>query len=246
MSTREVIQDIVKHTADFTAVKITGTETETLLDAMNSDRTVILKAKLHDAEADLQGEIGMGNLGFLAGVSRLSNYQDDDAAVEVKHRDRDGVSTPDHLVFTDAEGNNDHYRFMSKEVIDQTLQSVKFKGVNWDITFQPEKSKVKELQQVASIYGEIAPNFTVKTEDGNLIVKVGAADGSYTGKRTFATNVDGNLGQGYAWPLAQVLSILKLGMESECTMNISSVGALQISVKSGIAQYDYILPAMTI
>ena len=215
MNTREVIQDIVKHTAGpagFTAVKVTGTENETLLDAMNQDRTVILKAKLKNPVTELQGEIGMGNLGFLAGVTNLSNYQDEAATVEVKSVERNGAPSPDHLIFKDADNNTDRYRFMSKEIIDQTLQTVKFKGADWDISFEPTKSKVKELQQVAAIYGEIEPNFTVKTDDGNLIVTVGAADGSYTGKRTFATNVEGTLKQGFAWPLTQVLSILKLGL----------------------------------
>ena len=154
--------------------------------------------------------------------------------------------TPDHLLFKDAEGNTDQYRFMSKEIIEQTLQTVKFKGVEWDVTFEPTKAKVAELQALAGIYGGIEPNFTVKTEDGNLIVTVGAADGSFTGKRTFANNVNGDINQGFAWPLAQVLAILKLGMSGHCVMQISSKGALMVSVDSGIGKYDYILPALTV
>jgi len=46
--------------------------------------------------------------------------------------------------------------------------------------------------------------------------------------------------------LAQVLSILKLGMSGACVMQISKRGALQISVDSGIGQYNYILPALTV
>ena len=102
------------------------------------------------------------------------------------------------------------------------------------------------LKQIAGIYGGIEPNFTVKTEDGDLIITVGAADGSFTGKRTFAKNVDGEIKEGFAWPLSQVLAILKLGMSGSCVMQISSKGALQISVDSGIGQYDYILPAQTV
>lgn len=248
-NTRDIVQDIVKHTAGLgfiAAVKVTGTDSETLLDAMDTDRSVILKAKLHTAEPDFQGEFGLGNLGFLSGVAGLANYQAEGATVEVGHRDRNGVSTPEQLMFKDADGNTDRYRFMTKELVEQALQTVKFKGVEWDITVQPTKQKVSELQQVAGIYGGIEPNFTVKTEDGNLIFTVGAQDGSYTGKRKFATNVDGELREGFAWPLSQVLAILKLGMSGTCIMQISSKGALQISVDSGIAKYDYILPAQTV
>ena len=249
MSTRDIVQDIVKHTAGLgfiTSVKVTGTDESTTLDAMDADRTVILQAKLHNTVEEFTGEFGLGNLGFLAGVTALGNYQTDDATVDVVARDRNGVSSPDHLMFKDAEGNTDQYRFMSKEIIEQTLQTVKFKGVEWDVTLEPTKAKVNELQQVAGIYGGIEPNFTVKTEGSDLIVTVGAADGSFTGKRTFAQNVNGEITEGYAWPLAQVLAILKLGMSGTCVMQISKKGALMISVDSGIGKYDYILPALTV
>lgn len=249
MSTRDIVQDIVKHTAGLgfiTSVKVTGTDESTTLDAMDADRTVILQAKLHNTVDEFKGEFGLGNLGFLAGVTALGNYQTDDATVDVVARDRNGVSSPDHLMFKDADGNTDQYRFMSKEIIEQTLQTVKFKGVEWDVTLEPTKAKVNELTQVAGIYGGIEPNFTVKTEGGDLIVTVGAADGSFTGKRTFANNVSGEITEGYAWPLAQVLAILKLGMSGTCVMQISKKGALMISVDSGIGKYDYILPALTV
>ena len=249
MSTRDIVQDIVKHTAGLgfiTSVKVTGTDESTTLDAMDADRTVILQAKLHNTVEEFTGEFGLGNLGFLAGVTALGNYQTDDATVDVVARDRNGVSSPDHLMFKDVDGNTDQYRFMSKEIIEQTLQTVKFKGVEWDVTLEPTKAKVNELQQVAGIYGGIEPNFTVKTEGSDLIVTVGAADGSFTGKRTFAQNVNGEITEGYAWPLAQVLAILKLGMSGTCVMQISKKGALMISVDSGIGKYDYILPALTV
>jgi len=249
MSTRDIVQDIVKHTAGLgfiTSVKVTGTNESTTLDAMDADRTVILQAKLHNTVEEFNGEFGLGNLGFLAGVTALSNYQAEDSTVDVVARDRNGVSSPDHLMFKDVDGNTDQYRFMSKEIIEQTLQTVKFKGVEWDVTLEPTKAKVNELQQVAGIYGGIEPNFTVKTEGTDLIVTVGAADGSFTGKRTFAKNVTGEITEGYAWPLAQVLAILKLGMSGTCVMQISKKGALMISVDSGIGKYDYILPALTV
>jgi hypothetical protein len=249
MSTRDIVQDVVKHTAGLgfiTSVKVTGTDESTTLDAMDADRTVILQAKLHNNVTEFTGEFGLGNLGFLAGVSALQNYQAEDATVDVVSRERNGVSVPDHLMFKDKDGNTDQYRFMSKEIIEQTLQTVKFKGVEWDVTFEPTKAKVAELQAVAGIYGGIEPNFTVKTVDGNLIITVGAADGSFTGKRTFAMNVNGEITEGYAWPLNQVLAILKLGMSGACVMQISKKGALMISVDSGIGKYDYILPALTV
>ena len=250
MSTvKDAVQDIVRMTAGLgfiNAVKVTGEESSTTLDAMDTERTVIVKASLHNPITEFNGEFGLGNLGFLAGVTNLPNYKEDSSSIAVVNRERNGVASPDHLLFTDADGNTDQYRFMSKEIIEQTLQTVKFKGTEWDVTFEPTKAKVSELTQVAGIYGGIEPNFTVKTDEGNLIITVGASDGSLTGKRTFAHNIEGELNEGYAWPLNQVLSILKLGMSGACVMQISKRGALQISIDTGIGKYDYILPALTV
>ena len=134
---------------------------------------------------------------------------------------------------------------MSKEIIEQTLKTLKFKEPNWDVVFEPSKAKVSELTQVAGIYGGIEPNFSVKTEDGNLIITLGSSEGGFLGKRTFANNVAGEINEGWSWPLNQVLAILKLGMSGICNMKISSAGALMISIDSGLGVYDYILPANT-
>jgi hypothetical protein len=50
----------------------------------------------------------------------------------------------------------------------------------------------------------------------------------------------------HRWPLATVLQILNLGMgSSACTMHVSDVGALMISVDSGVGKYDYIILAQS-
>ena len=248
MSTKDIVQDIVKHTAGLgfiQAVKVTGNSGKTELNAMDPDRTVILKAKLHGDYPEFSGEFGLGNMGLLQGITKLTNYNADGATVEVVSRERNGENAPDHLLFKDKDCNKDQYRFMSKEIIEQALQAVKFKGVEWDVTVEPTKQKVAELNEVAAIYGAIEPNMRIKNQDGNLNLSVGASDGSFTGNRTFANNVDGEINHEMAWPLAQVLAILKLGMSGACVMSISTKGALQISVDSGLAKYDYILPAQT-
>ena len=64
-------------------------------------------------------------------------------------------------MFKDADGNTDPLHFMSKEIIEQTLQTVKFKGVEWDVTLELLK-KVNELTQVAGIYGGIESTLQLK------------------------------------------------------------------------------------
>ena len=245
---KDILLDLVDHTAGLgfiENVKVTGTTEETVFGAMDPDRTVILNAKSHNPVPELIGEFGMGNLGFLNGIVNLDGYKADEAVINVKTRERNGLVAPDSLTFEDQYGNTDQYRFMSKEVVDQQLKTVKFRGVNWNVSFEPTKQSVQELAQIANIYVNIEPTFSVRTENGNVVIGVGTDDGSgHVGKRIFARNVAGELKQHWSWPLHQVLAILKLGMSGACVMNISDQGALQIAIDSGLATYDYILPAM--
>ena len=212
---------------------------------MDLDRTVILNAKSHKPVPEFIGEFGMGNLGFLNGIVNLDSYKVDEATINVNNRERNGEQVLESLTFEDQYGNTDQYRFMSKEVVDQQLKTVKFRGVNWNVSFEPTKQSVQELAQIANIYVNIEPTFSVRTENGNVIIGVGTDDGSgHVGKRIFARNVTGELKQHWSWPLHQVLAILKLGMSGACIMNISDQGALQIAIDSGLITYDYILPAM--
>ena len=246
---KDYLQDIVLHTHGLgfiDLVKIEGSDEATTLEGLAEDRSVIVKATFKNTVAEFMGTFGMPNLNKLDLLLKIPVYKDN-AKLELLRQERNGTEVPVGIHFENDGGDfKNDYRFMTSEIINEKLKSVKFKGVEWDVTFEPTKAKVSELTQVAGIYGGIEPNFTVKTENGNLIVTVGAADGSFTGKRTFAQNVDGELNEGYAWPLAQVLSILKLGMSGACVMQISKRGALQISVDSGIGQYNYILPALTV
>jgi hypothetical protein len=244
---KDIISDVVRHTAGLgiiDAVKIVGTVEETSISAVEPNKTVILNAKLHHAVPDLVGEFGMGNLSFLNGITNM--YQKEGSEINVSKTMRNGVNLPDSLIFKDSEGNTDKYRLMSKEIVDQELQTVKFKGAKWNITFEPTKAKVQALAQAAGIYNSIESTFTVKVENGNVYFELGSTNGgSHFGKRLFATNVDGSIRDGIGFPLNQFLTIMKLGMNSQCTVNFSEQGACMISIDSGIGLYNYILPSLT-
>ena len=244
---KDIISDIVRHTAGLgiiDAVKIVGTDDETVISALDQNKTVILNAKLHHPVPDLVGEFGMGNLGFLNGISNM--YQKEGSQVDVSKVQRNGVDYPDSLVFKDVDGNTDKYRLMSKEVVDLELQTVKFKGAKWNISFEPTKAKVQDLAQAAGIYSSIEPTFTVKVDKGNVIFVLGSdSGGSHFGRRIFANNVVGTIRDGIGFPLNQFLTIMKLGMSGQCTVNFSEQGACMISIDSGVGLYNYVLPSLT-
>jgi hypothetical protein len=243
---KDAIFDIVRHTASmgfFDLAKITGTDATTEVWTCDEKRTVVLEAQLNNPSAELIGEIGLGNLGFLNGLSGL--YNKEGTQVSTLTSTKNGVDIPDYLQFKDAEGNTDKYRLMSKEIIDTQLEQSKFKGVKWDIEFEPKKSKVSEMSQKAGIYSALEPTFTVRTENNDLIFTFGSDNGgSHFGQMTFASGVTGTIKDGYAWPIDKFLSVLKLGMSGECTVKFCQV-ACMITINSGIGVYNYILPGHT-
>ena len=79
---------------------------------------------MHNAVEDFNGEFGL-KTGIFTGVTGTNqSTQTDDATVDVVTPERNGT-TVQILLFKDKEGNTDQYRFMSKEIIEQTLQTVK-------------------------------------------------------------------------------------------------------------------------
>jgi hypothetical protein len=84
--------------------------------------------------------------------------------------------------------------------------------------------------------------FTAKTENGDLKFFFGDHS-THAGNFVFQAGVAGQLKRAWAWPVAQVLSIM--GLVGDKTMRISDDGAMQITVDSGLAVYNYILPAQS-
>jgi len=66
---------------------------------------------------------------------------------------------------------------------------------------------------------------------------------THAGSFVFQPSVVGKLKQVWSWPVQQVQSIL--GLSGDITMRIADAGALQITVDSGTAEYNYILPAQS-
>ena len=86
------------------------------------------------------------------------------------------------------------------------------------------------------------PTFNVSSKDGNLFFAFGDVN-THAGEFVFQHGVEGTLAHTWSWPVAQVQSILNL--DGDKTVSISDQGAMQISVDSGMAKYDYILPAQS-
>jgi hypothetical protein len=239
---KDILQDIVAHThalGFLSLVKVTGDETTTI-DSMAEDRSVIMTANTHSATV-AEGTFGMPNLDKLALHLKNPEYKDS-AKIDVVKAERNGETVPTHIHFENAAGDfQNDYRFMNKAIIDEKLKTVKFKGAQWNVTFSPSMASIARMKLMSAAHSE-EPTFNVSTKDGNLIFAFGDAS-THAGEFVFQHGVEGALQHTWSWPVAQVQAIL--GLDGDITMSISDQGAMQISVDSGMAKYDYILPAQS-
>ena len=238
---KDILQDIVAHThalGFLSLVKVTGADTTTI-ESMAEDRSVILTATTNSAVAD--GTFGMPNLDKLALHLKNPEYQKD-AKIDVVQAERNGETIPTHIHFENAAGDfQNDYRFMNQAIIEEKLKSVKFKGASWEVSFAPSVAAIGRMKLQSAAHSE-EPTFNVKTENNNLVFSFGDAS-THAGNFVFEAGIEGDLKHTWAWPVAQTQAILSL--DGDIKMSISDQGAMQISVDSGMATYDYILPAQS-
>ena len=242
---KDILQDIVAHTHSLgflSIVKVVGGN-ETTIDSMADDRSVIMSATSNHSIAD--GTFGMPNLDKLALHLKNPEYQKD-AKIDVVTAERNGETMPTHIHFENNAGDFENdYRFMNKAIIEEKLKTVTFKGAAWAVEFKPSVSSIGRMKLMSAAHSE-EPTFNVTTKvtggATDLVFSFGDAS-THAGEFVFQNAVEGKLQHTWSWPVAQVQAVLNL--TGDLTMSISDQGAMKISVDSGMATYDYILPAQS-
>jgi hypothetical protein len=246
MSTiQDALADIVQHTHSLgfvNLVKVTGESGSTTLSAVGDDRKVIVEATFKQPIADFVGTFGLPNLGKLSTILNIPEYKTD-ATVTMTKQDKEGTKVPVGVHFENSVGDfKNDYRLMSAEVVNEQMKTIKFKGVNWDIDIVPSVPSIQRLKFQSQANNEIT-HFVAKTEDKKLMFFFGDHS-SHAGNFVFEQGVEGELKKSWAWPVQAVIGIL--GLPGDKTFKISDAGAAMITVDSGIADYNYILPAQTV
>lgn len=241
---RDNLLDIVKNTYGLgiiDLVKVNGTDTETAIEALAEDRSVIVKAQLNTVVQEFKGTFGMPNLGKLSVILGIAEYKDN-AKIELAKQDRNGESVAVGLNFENAAGDfKNTYRFMSQEIVNDKLKSVKMRDVNWNVEFEPSSNAIQRLKFMSQANAE-ETTFIAKTEGTDLKLYFGDHS-THAGNFVFQDNIQGTLTKAWSWPVAAVISILSLTGDKK--FSISDEGAAQITVNTGIATYNYILPAQS-
>jgi len=238
---RDYLLDIVSHTHSLGVidlVKITGTADSTLINAVGEERVAIVEAQFHNPIPEFIGTFGMPSLGKLKTILDIPEYKED-AKISILKKD-DGSLNGIHFENSISDFKND-YRLMSAEIVNEQLKTVKFKGVKWGVEIEPSVASIQRLKFQASANSE-EPTFIAKVENGNLVFYFGDHS-SHAGNFVFAHDVAGSLTKAWHWPISAVISILSL--PGDKMIRFSDEGAAQITVDSGLAIYNYILPAQT-
>ena len=235
------LKDLIAHTHDLGCidlVKITGTDTETSVEGLAEDRSVVIQAVYHNPIAEFKGTFGMPNMSTLKTILGIEEYLED-ATITVK---QDPTKGPVSMNFINKVGDfTNDYRFMTKEIVEDQLKTVRFKGVNWDVELEPSAASIQRLKFQAMANSN-ETTFLAKTEDGNLVFYFGDHS-THAGNFIFAHDVTGTLSRAWHWPINHVINILSL--PGDKILRISNDGAAQIIVDSGIAEYTFILPAQS-
>lgn len=239
---KDHLQDLIQHTLGLGVIdliKVDGTATETKISAIAEDRSVIVNGVLKEPVADFMGTFGMPNLSKLKTILSFDDY-DDSSTIGVTRTEKNGEEVPTAIHFETSAGDfvND-YRLMSKTIIEEKVRNVTFKGATWNVEFNPSVAGIMRLKKQASANSEEL-NFTTRTDNGDLKIYFGDPS-THSGNFVFHPGVTGALTRNWMWPVKVFLSIMDL--PGDKTVRISDQGAAQITVDSGLAVYEFLLPA---
>ena len=241
---KDYLHDIVQHTqvlGIIDLVKITGTDQETTIDSIAEDRSVIVQAKFKNPVPEFVGTFGMPNLSKLNTILNIQEYRED-AKLSINKQTRNNEEVPVGIHFENKAGDfKNDYRFMESAVINEKLKTVRMKQVKWNVDITPTVAAIQKMKFQASANSD-EPTFVTKTENNSLKFYFGDHS-SHAGNFVFQDGVSGTLSKSWSWPVSAVISIL--GLAGDKSLKISDEGVMQITVDSGIATYNYLLPAQT-
>ena len=101
------LKDVVRNTHGLgfiDTVKIIGSVNETKLEAMSTNKTVVMYGSLKKSIPGLDDTVGLSRMSVLSGMLNFPPYSGDDAEVSIKKQERNGEEIPAEIVFS-AEGS---------------------------------------------------------------------------------------------------------------------------------------------
>lgn len=241
---KDALHDIVQHTIGIgiDLIKVTGTDKSTEINAAAEDRSVILDVKFHQVIPEFVGLFGMPNLNKLKIILDIPEYKEDAKLSITKQQDPSGTLVPSGIDFENKAGDfKNNYRFMVANVVTEKLKTVKFRGVSaWDIEVDPSVASIQRMRFQSQANSE-ETTFVAKANGNKLEFHFGDKS-SHAGDFVFAQGISGKLTGDRLWPVGIFLTILNL--PGDKMVRFSDQGVSQITVDSGLALYNYTIPAL--
>lgn len=239
---KDFLQDLVAHTHTLGVlpnIRVNATGDTAYIDAVSEDRHVVLMATTHSKINGLEGKFAMNNLHKIDLHLKCPEYREN-AKINLILEDRGNEVLPTGIHFQNENGDyQNDFRFTNKSLLDLTMKNVEFVCPRWDVEFQPLQNSIQRFKfQVAAHTEETL--FHVTTKDNNLIFSFGDMN-THAGSFVFQSNISGHIKKNWLWPKSTVLAVLNL--DGDKTIRITDDGALQITVDSGITEYNYIFKA---
>lgn len=239
---KDFLQDLVAHTHSLGVlpnIRVETIDNQVLIDAVSDDRHVILKAKTHKQINGVSGSFGMNNLHKLDLHLKCPEYKDN-ANISLTLEPRGDQTIPTGIHFQNESGDfQNDFRFIHKSLLDMSMKSVDVNITSWDVEFQPSQANIQRFKFQVSAHTE-ETFFRVNTTDNNLIFSFGDLN-THAGNFVFQTDITGTIKGNWAWPKSTVLNVLNL--DGDKSVKITDKGALQITVDSGITEYNYLFKA---
>lgn len=237
------LKDVVKHTLPFfEMVKIYNEEGITKFESINDTGSLVLiNGELNTSIPELDDtSVGLSRLNILRRIVDFEQFSGEASTNVIKIRDG-ATRYPEEITFKSGAGHKATYRFTAPHLVDGKVVVPDFNEPKWDVEYTPTMDSTKDLVYFSGILGALETEFTPSVSNGKLLFNIGI-DGTDRSVLPVA-EVSGHLNNGMIWKLGDFLSLMRLSNDAISKVKISNSRAISVSIDSGIASYEFIIPA---
>jgi hypothetical protein len=241
---KDYIKDLTTYvtpTGFFDKIKISASNKEILVEALEKEREVILKGKFSQPLAELEGEFGLSNLSLLQTITSDQEFANSETKMTVTYETKSAEKVPTELAYQNKSKSHINYRFMAKQLLpDQP----KFHDPKWDVVITPSKASIQQFSWAANGLSAYEQYFIPRIVDKELKFFIGEDNAAtQRGGVVFASDRTEVFDSDHKWKIVQILAVLKTADSCDCEMAFSTKGAIQITLNTGVGTYRYIFPA---
>lgn len=236
------LRDVIKHTHDLGFIDYVKIEGD-VVKAIAEDKSVVVRGKLKNSIPELEGhKVGLSKMAILKGLLEFPPFQEDDADVHiVEGGTASGELYPRNVVFASGHNHKSQYSFLSGINADARVKVPKLGNINFDVDFTPTRKNLKDMSYFSGVLGSLHKTFKVKMIGGSLEFVIGD-ENSMQSVIPVAEGLSGILATEMIFPLANVLSALRLAETSNCEIGFADKRGMKIHIDSGIGEYTYYFP----